>query len=97
MWAKAKKYLKSIGWIAKLMTWVKIPIPQLGAIQVVLSGIILLGDKLKAYILNTQIKDAEANVKKSEEIAVAIEAERAKPIEQQNNDVLRDQMRKRHE
>ena len=97
MWEKLKKYLKGIGWVAKLLSWVKVPIPQLGMIQTVISGIILIGEKIKDLLIKANQKKSDEIIKKEDEYNTKIEEERAKPLPEQNNDVIRDQIRKRNQ
>ena len=96
MWPKIKKYLSSIGWVAKVLKWIKVPIPQLGVISTAISTIIFVGEKIKDMLIKANQKKADENIKKDDDYSKKIEEERSKSLPEQNNDVIRDQIRKRH-
>lgn len=96
MWAKFSKWFKSLSWVVKTLKFFKAPIPYLSQLSVILTGIQYVLNSIKKWILAENVKEAEAKIKEAEEQAKRIEAERQKPLPQQNNDVLREEARKRH-
>lgn len=97
MWNKIKNYLKGIGWIAKVLGWIKvIPVPTVQVISGVTSAIVIVIEKVKEAIIKANQKKSDEIVKKEQEINTEIIKEKEKPQSQQNNDVLREQARRRH-
>ena len=86
---KIKKYLKFLNFL-------KIPIPNLAIIQTVVSILGELMIQIKEYLINFAKKESAKKIETVEETQVKIEEEIKKPLPQQNNDVLREQARRRH-
>jgi preprotein translocase subunit SecY len=88
--------MKKLKWVTSILSWLKIPIPQLAAIKAALIAFITLSTQYMAW-LNKKNKETSDQINQStEQAGIKIEEERQKPLPEQNNDVLREQARKRH-
>ena len=90
------KVLKKIKKYLKFLNFLKIPIPNLRIIQTVVSILGELMIQIKEYLINFAKKESAKKIETVEETQVKIEEEIKKPLPQQNNDVLREQARRRH-
>ena len=72
-------------------------LPQyLPIVSTILTATQTVIEKWVSYIISSNQKESDEIIKKEEVITQKVEEERAKPLPEQNNDVLRDQLRNRH-
>jgi hypothetical protein len=88
--------LKIFKFVVSILNKFKILPAYLPILSKVLNASQTLMEKWINYVVTSNQKTSEVIIKKEEEITKVVTAEVAKPLPQQNNDVLRDQLRNRH-
>ena len=95
-WRKAVADLKIIRWIVGVLNKFKVLPQYLPIVSTILSATQTVIERWVNYVVTSNQKKSDEIIKKEEVITQKVEEERAKPLPQQNNDVLRDQLRNRH-
>ena len=86
--------IKKIGFVAKVLSFFKIPYSKYAKI---LSNLLVdFVEWLKSMAIKKIEAEAQEKIKIETEVQAKIEEEVKKPLPEQNNDVLREQARKRH-
>lgn len=95
LWKQITDYLATASWITKIASWTKVPeLVLLNKIVVVLT---ILLDVIKRRILIINQKHSDVIIQNTESAGTHIEEERQRPLPAQNNDVLREEARRRHD
>ena len=95
MWKQITEILNTAGWVTKIAAWTKVP--QLVLLNNIVNILTILLGITKKQILKINQKHSDEVITATTDAGVHIEEERKKPLPDQNNDVLREQARKRHE
>lgn len=95
IWQKLTKYLKQIGWIAKVLSWTKNP--QLQIVNKIIIALNELLAQLKKFILRKNEQASEQTNQTTNSTGTVIEEERQKPLPEQDNEAIKAEMRRRHE
>lgn len=94
IWQNLTKYLKEVGWISKALSWTKVPQLQfINKIVVVLNELL---SQIKKFIMRKNEKISDQINQTTSETGTAIEAERQVPLPEQNNETIKEEMRRRH-
>lgn len=96
MWKKISKFFKELGWVTKFLTWVKAPIPYLPVISAIIVGINYAINAAKKKVFKQTKEASDTTVSQTQVQGEVMEAERAKPLPEQDNDVLREAARRRY-
>lgn len=83
--------------ITKILSFLKIPIPDLTLIKSIIDFILITIKEFKEYVISFNVKKSKEIIIKTEEITRKIEEEEHKSTQDQNNDELRNSVRKRYE
>lgn len=93
-WKKITEYLETASWITKVASWTKVP--ELVVLNNIVKILTVLLDITKKRILKINQNYSDVVIDRTADAEVVIEEERKKPLPVQNNDVLREQARGRH-
>lgn len=95
-WRDVYKNLGIVNWFVKVLNKIKMLPQYLPIVSTILTATQTVIEKWVSYIISSNQKESDEIIKKEEVITQKVEEERAKPLPEQNNDVLRDQLRNRH-
>jgi lipoate-protein ligase A len=95
IWQNLTKYLKEIGWISRIASWTKNP--QLQIVNKVIVALNELLAQLKKYLMRKNEKISDQINQTTESTGGKIEEERQKPLPEQNNETIKEEMRRRHD